>query len=158
MSRNKKETKTSTTLLPPPHEVTKEMVKGIKGLDELEPKVPKYIIKLREVDTFGRHYHPAFYCGGTYRGGYWHSARGYNYFHDEVESYKEVSPIEALLDDYKKIGVSSFVPCWYKESCKSSTKNSCNCCWCDGMYRFGGELAWNSETKGYDLVNPIEGE
>ena len=144
----------TSTILPPPHEVTKEMVAGIKGLEELEPKVPKYIIKLNHPDTMGRYFHPAFYCGGTYRGGYWHSARGYNYFHDEVEYYKEISSVEACLDEYKMIGCSGFVPCWYKVTCKSETKANCNCCWCDGRYRFGGKLVWNLKTKGYVLVNP----
>lgn len=141
-------------ILPIPHEVPVEMTKGIKGLEELEPKVPHYIIKLKEVDTMGRHFHPAFFCGGKYRGGYWHSNRGYNYFHDEVEWYKEISPEDALLDEYKKIGCFEFVPCWYKDICKDKNKDNCNCCWCGGMYKDGGVLVYNSKTKGYDLVNP----
>jgi hypothetical protein len=142
-------------MLNQPYEVTKEMMKGVKGLSEdFKPKVPSFIIKLKECDTRGRHYHPAFYCGGSHRGGYWHSDRGENYFHDEIEAYWEISPVEASLNNYKMIGCSSFVPCWYYDTCKSDTKDNCRCCWCDGRYRFGGKLVWNSKTKGYDLVNP----
>ncbi len=134
-------------MLEPPYEFDRNRLKGVKGVSELAPDLPKYIIKLEKADTSGRHYHPAFYIG------YWHSHRGYNYFHEEVEAYWEVTPIESYLDDYKKIGACSPVPCWYYDDCKQESKN-CTCCWCDGDLKNGEILKWNSKTKSYDYVMP----
>ena len=135
-------------MIEPPYEFDRERLKDVKGVSELAPDLPKYIIKLKNADTTGRHYHPAFYIG------YWHSLRGENYFHEDVEAYWKVTPIESYLDDFKKIGTWSHVPCWFYKECKNNSKDNCRCCWCDGNLKNGEILQWNSKTKSYDYVIP----
>lgn len=106
-------------------------------------KSPKYVIKLKQgVDHLNRRYHIAFYCGG-----YWHSYRGENYFHEQLEDYKLLDIPENELKELKRIfGSCEMVPCMYLDTCKYGEGN-CRCCWCGGDFKNRKSLREEREEK-----------
>lgn len=77
-------TQPKTTLIEPPFD--ESLLRGIKGISDIVPILPKYRIKLKSSDCEGRVIKVAVWVG------HFHSINdsGWNYSLEEIESYKKI--------------------------------------------------------------------